>query len=186
MNAFAPPFGEILEEGPWLRGDADAAASAVAEPFRRAMRRLAAGTSAVTVRRGDDIVGLTATSVTSLSLEPPSLLVSIRKQSPVLQAMAAARAFTVHLLGEDQSHEANVFAGRLGSAPRASLVGWSHHDDGTPRLERAIVHVDCTVAKLIPVFSHMLVVGTATAVEFDNDRRPLVYFDGAFYGLKIG
>ena len=183
MNAFAPPIGEILEEGPWLRGDAEAETSAMAEPFRSAMRRLAAGTSAVTVRQGDDIMGLTATSVTSLSLEPPSLLVSIRQQSPVLKAIIAARMFTVHLLGEDQSHEANVFAGRAGSAPRASLVDWSHRDDGAPRLKGAVVHIDCSVAKLIPVFSHMLVIGTAAAVELEADRRPLVYFDGAFHSL---
>ena len=156
------------------------------EALRATMSRFPTAVTVVSAIGPAGPAGATANAVASLSLEPPSLLISIRKQSPVLQAIAAARAFTVHLLGEDQSHEANVFAGRLGSAPRASLVGWRHHDDGTPRLERAIVHVDCTVAKLIPVFSHMLVVGTATAVELDNDRRPLVYFDGAFYGLKIG
>lgn len=183
MNAFAPPIGEILEEGPWLRGDAEAETSAMAEPFRSAMRRLAAGTSAVTVRQGDDIVGLTATSVTSLSLEPPSLLVSIRKQSPVLKAIVAVKTFTVHLLGEDQAHEANVFAGRCGPAPRASLVDWTHAGENPQRLAGAIGHIDCTVAKLMPVFSHMLVVGTATAVDLAAHHSPLIYFDGAFHAL---
>lgn len=183
MNAFTPPIGEILEEGPWLRGDEDAEASAMAEPFRSAMRRLAAGTSAVTVRQGHEILGLTATSVTSLSLEPPSLLVSIRKQSPVLKTIIAMRTFTVHLLSEDQVHEANVFAGRCGAAPRASQVGWTHAGSDPPRLAGAIGHIDCTVAKLIPVFSHMLVIGAATAVDLDGHRHPLIYFDGAFHAL---
>lgn len=184
MNAFTPPIGEILEEGPWLRGDSDADAPAMAEPFRSAMRRLAAGTSAVTVRLGDEILGLTATSVTSLSLEPPSLLVSIRQQSPVLKAIVAVKAFTVHLLGEDQAHEANVFAGRSGPGPRASLVDWTHAGENPQRLAGAIGHIDCTVAKLIPVFSHMLVIGVATAVDLTQHRPPLVYFDGAFHSLK--
>lgn len=183
MNAFTPPIGEILEEGPWLRGDGDVDAPAMAEPFRSAMRRLAAGTSAVTVRQGDEILGLTATSVTSLSLEPPSLLVSIRKQSPVLKAIVAVRSFTVHLLGEDQTHEANVFAGRCGPAPRASLVDWTHAGGNPQRLAGAIGHIDCTVAKLIPVFSHMLVIGTATAVDLTAHHSPLIYFDGAFHAL---
>lgn len=184
MNAFTPPIGEILEEGPWLRGDGDEEGAAMAEPFRSAMRRLAAGTSAVTVRQDDEILGLTATSVTSLSLEPPSLLVSIRQQSPVLKAIIAARTFTVHLLGEDQTHAANVFAGRCGPAPRASLVDWSHAGDDPQRLAGAIGHIDCSVAKLVPVFSHMLVIGTATAVDLTAHLPPLVYFDGAFHGLK--
>ncbi len=184
MNAFTPPIGEILEEGPWLRGDSDVDGPAMAEPFRSAMRRLAAGTSAVTVRQGDEILGMTATSVTSLSLEPPSLLVSIRRQSPVLKAIVAAKAFTVHLLGEDQAHQANVFAGRSGPGPRASLVSWTHAGENPQRLAGAIGHIDCTVAKLIPVFSHMLVIGVATAVDLTQHRPPLVYFDGAFHGLK--
>lgn len=186
MNAFTPPIGEILEEGPWLRGDGDEEGTAMAEPFRSAMRRLAAGTSAVTVRLGDEILGLTATSVTSLSLAPPSLLVSIRQQSPVLKAIITTKRFTVHLLSEDQAHAANVFAGRCGSAPRASLVDWSHTGDDPQRLGGAIGHIDCTVAKLIPAFSHMLVIGVATAVDLTQHRPPLVYFDGAFYGLKTG
>lgn len=119
MNALAPPIGEILEEGPWLRGDGDASAETaiLAEPFRLAMRRLAAGTCAVTVRQDGELLGLTATSVTSLSMTPPSLLVSIRAQSFVLKALARAKAFTVHILGESQAREANALAGRLGPEP---------------------------------------------------------------------
>lgn len=187
MSGLAPPFGEILEEGPWLRGDGDVAASAaMAEPFRAAMRRLAAGTCAVTVRQGDEILGLTATSVTSLSMDPPALLVSIRKQSPVLKAITAARAFTVHILSDGQEHEANVFAGRHGSGSRASLVGWSHAGADPQRLNDAICHIDCSVAKLVPVFSHMLVVGAAASVDLGPQSRPLVYFDGAFHALQPG
>lgn len=187
MNALAPPIGDILEEGPWLRGDGDIAAmAAVAEPFRSAMRRLAAGTCAVTVRQGGEVLGLTATSVTSLSMEPPSLLVSIRKQSPVLKAIIAARIFTVHILSDGQEREANVFAGRRGSGPRASLVDWNHSGNDRQRLSGAICHIDCSVAKLVPVFSHMLVIGAAAAVDLGTQSHPLVYFDGAFHALQPG
>lgn len=184
MNAFSPVVGDILEEGPWLKGDdRPDLATALFEPFRAAMRRLAAGTCAVTVRQGDEILGLTATSVTSLSLEPPSILVSIRAQSLVLKALRREQAFSVHILGEGQAHEANAFAGRLGSEPRASLVTWRHSGAAPPRLAGATCHIDCTVAKFMPVFSHIVVVGVVATIELSANDRPLVYFDGAFHAL---
>jgi flavin reductase (DIM6/NTAB) family NADH-FMN oxidoreductase RutF len=185
MNAFAPVIGEILEEGPWLKGDDRLDPSAaLSEPFRVAMRRLAAGTCAVTVRQGDEILGLTATSVTSLSLAPPSLLVSIRAQSFVLKALRREKAFSVHILGEDQTHEANALAGRLGTESRASLVTWHHSGAASPRLAGATCHIDCMVAKFLPVFSHIVVVGVVATIELSANDRPLVYFDGAFHTLS--
>lgn len=186
MNAHAPVIGEILEEGPWLKGDDVEAqpASSLGEPFRAAMRRLAAGTCAVTVRHENGLLGLTATSVTSLSIAPPSLLVSIRTQSFVLQALRREKAFSIHILGEDQAREANALAGRLGSEPRAGLVAWCHHGSDPPRLAGATGHIDCTVAKFLPVFSHVVVVGVVATIELSANDRPLVYFDGAFHSLK--
>lgn len=186
MCAFSPLIGEILEEGPWLRGDDGdrEPSAALSEPFRAAMRRLAAGTCAVTVKHDGQILGLTATSVTSLSIEPPSLLVSIRADSFVLKALRREKAFSVHILGEDQACEANAFAGRLGPEPRASLVDWSHSGEEPQRLTGATGHIDCTAAKFLPVFSHVVVVGIVATIELSANSRPMVYFDGAFHALR--
>lgn len=185
MNAFSPVIGEILEEGPWLKGDdKPEAVNAPSEPFRAAMRRLAAGTCAVTIRHDGQILGLTATSVTSLSIEPPSLLVSIRAQSFVLKALRREKKFSVHILSEDQAREANALAGRLGSEQRARLVEWRHSGAEPPRLTGATCHIDCTVAKFLPVFSHVVVVGVVATIELSAHDRPLVYFDGAFHSLQ--
>jgi flavin reductase (DIM6/NTAB) family NADH-FMN oxidoreductase RutF len=184
MDATTLPVGEIIEEGPWLAGDpVPAPAAGVADAFRVSMRRLAAGVCAVTIRHGEGIAGLTATSVTSLSMEPPSLLVSIRASSGVLQALRQERRFTVHVLAEDQAYQANVFAGRLGPGPRAELVPWSHGHDGPQRLSGATCHIDCRIGRLMPVFSHVIAVGVVEQVELGAAGRPLVYFDGVFRSL---
>ncbi|WP_307270905.1 flavin reductase family protein [Labrys wisconsinensis] len=189
MDGFAGPPGEILDEDPWLAA-ADAGRREEAEPddladaFRLGMRRLAGGVCAVTVGRGPDIVGLTATSVTSLSMAPPSLLVSIRQGARMLEALREARRFTVHLLGEHQLHAAEAFAGRLGPAPRSTLVDWAPAPGGAPRLAGALCHVDCRAARLIPLFSHVVVVGVVTTVTAGDGDRPLVYHGGGFHGLQ--
>jgi flavin reductase (DIM6/NTAB) family NADH-FMN oxidoreductase RutF len=184
MKATTLPVGEIIEEGPWLAGDpVPAPAAVIVEAFRTSMRRLAAGVCVVTIRHGDEIVGLTATSVTSLSMEPPSLLVSIRATSSVLHVLRKEKRFTVHVLAEDQAYQANVFAGRMGPGPRAAQVPWSNAHDGTQRLSDATCHIDCRVGRLIPIFSHTVAVGVVEHVEFGPTDRPLVYFDGAFCPL---
>lgn len=187
MNAWTPVISEIIQDGPWFRDQgedpADTPDAEITQAFRTSMRRLAAGTSAITVRNGEQLDGLTATSVTSLSMEPPSLLVSVRAASRIMQLLRREKRFTVHILGENQSHEANAFAGRLGSESRASLVGWDHPAETQQRLAGATCHIDCKVARFIPVFSHVLIVGVVESVEVSGNDRPLVYFDGAFHSL---
>jgi flavin reductase (DIM6/NTAB) family NADH-FMN oxidoreductase RutF len=187
VNAWSPIAGEILEEGPWLRDGDDAehdvAERSLADAFRTSMRRLAGGTCAISIRHGAEIDGLTATSVTSLSMEPPSLLVSIRSTSRIMDMLRRERRFTVHILGEGQEHEANAFAGRLGPGLRANHVAWEPRGEDSQRLSGATCHVDCKVAKFVPVFSHIVVVGVVEAVDIGDSDRPLVYFDGAFHTL---
>ncbi|WP_137390586.1 flavin reductase family protein [Rhodoligotrophos defluvii] len=188
MTIKPPLIGEILEEGPWLLGDDEAVidprTAALADLFKLSMRRLAAGICAVTVRHRGEIFGITATSVTSLSLEPPSLLISVRSTSRLLQVLAKEKAFSVHVLGEAQAYEANAFAGRIGPEPRAALVRWVHDADSPPRLAEATCHIDCRVAKRVPIFSHVVVVGVVERIELGPSDRPLVYFDGAFHALE--
>lgn len=187
MNAWTPVISEILQEGPWFQDQdehpADTPDVEITQAFRTSMRRLAAGTCAITVRNGEQIDGLTATSVTSLSMEPPSLLVSVRAASRIMDLLRREKRFTVHILGDDQSHEANAFAGRLGSESRASLVGWEHESGARQRLTGSTCHIDCKAARFIPVFSHVLIVGVVESVEIGEGDRPLVYFDGAFHSL---
>ncbi|WP_158816863.1 flavin reductase family protein [Methylocapsa sp. S129] len=181
-------FGEFLEEAEGGIDDqtsfSDAAyKDALVEGFKRGMRGLAGGVCAVTVRDGGSIVGVTATSVTSLSMEPPSLLVSIRKSSSLLASLRRARRFTVHILAEGQTREADAFAGRLGTAPRETLVEWEPSTGECQRLARSTYHIDCRAMRFIPLFSHAIVVGVVSGVETGPAKAPLVYFDGRYHQI---
>lgn len=186
MNAAFSIVSEILEEALGLDGSenqADAQKYVYADAFRSSMRRLAAGTCAVTVNNDGEIFGLTATSVTSLSMDPPSLLVSIRSSSRILDVLRRKKQFTVHVLGEEQSHQANAFSGRFGSGSRADLVEWIEQEGLPPRLAGATCHIDCRVGRFMPVYSHIVVVGVVERVDVNDHSLPLLYFDGAFHAL---
>src|SRR5208283_4210291 len=86
----------------------------LSDGFRLAMRELAAGVCLVTTAQGSDRAGLTATSVSLLSVAPPSLLVSIQCTSRALKALLAFGRFGVNLLAGDQCEIANRFSGRRG------------------------------------------------------------------------
>ena len=90
--------------------------------FRDIIGRFASGVTVITVEHEDQRYGTTASAVSSLSLEPPMLLVCLNKSSSTGQAIAAARHFAVNILGEGQADAAMRFAGKgdkfAGSADR--------------------------------------------------------------------
>lgn len=150
--------------------------------FRSAMRNLAGGVSVISAGRGEGRSGLTATSVSSLSLDPPSLLVCIRRASPTLAAITKHRAFGVNVLSSDHRDLAERFAGQGGiwGAARYADGDWLTLATGAPLLADALAAVDCTLEKLIDWHSHAIVIGRARAVRLSGGPGPLVYWRGGY------
>jgi flavin reductase (DIM6/NTAB) family NADH-FMN oxidoreductase RutF len=82
------------------------------QEFRGAMRVLAGGVSVITVGRGKDITGMTVTSVSSLSVEPPTLIVSVNRESSSWPLLQRYGAFGVNILSADQLDVAERFRAR--------------------------------------------------------------------------
>jgi flavin reductase (DIM6/NTAB) family NADH-FMN oxidoreductase RutF len=140
--------------------------------FREAMARLAAGVAVVTAQRPDEHpCGLVATSVSSFSAAPPSLLVSVAHSSRCHDALTEGGAFGVHLLAADQEPLAHVFAG-LGDDKFAG-VEWSW-DHGVPRIAGALAYMRCRRSALFELYDHSVLVGDMIGGEV-RDAEPLVY-----------
>ena len=140
-------------------------------------RRLASGVSVVTALGEDGMTGLTASSVTSVSLEPPLLLVSITHGSRTLAAIRARRAFAVHLLRSDQQELAGHFAGQPGATqPDHRIVL------GAPVLPDALAWSVCLLEAEHEYGDHTLVIGAVAAAQV-GIGRPLVWHDRAYAEL---
>jgi len=140
-------------------------------------RRLASGVSVVTALGEDGMTGLTASSVTSVSLEPPLLLVSITHGSRTLAAIRARRAFAVHLLRSDQQELAGHFAGHPGATqPDHRIVL------GAPVLPDALAWSVCLLEAEHEYGDHTLVIGAVAAAQV-GIGRPLVWHDRAYAQL---
>ena len=144
----------------------------IAHTFREAMARLAAGVAVVTAQRPDEHpCGLVATSVSSFSAAPPSLLVSVAHSSRCHDALTEGEFFGVHLLAADQESLAHVFAG-LGDDKFAG-VEWAW-DQGVPRIAGVLAYVRCRRSALFELYDHSALVGDVTGGEV-RDAEPLVY-----------
>ena len=150
--------------------------------FKDSMRHLAGAVSVITVGRGDDRTGFTATSVTSFSVEPPSILVSLNRSSsswPVLQRYGT---FAVNVLAHDQQHIADRFAGRGGAkgAERYEGAKWSELVTGTSALSDALTVLDCELDEAIDRHSHSILIGRVRAITVRGEAQPLLYWHGAY------
>ena len=153
--------------------------------FRGAMRHLTGGVSVITAGRGKDITGMTVTSVTSLSVEPPTLLVSINRDASSFPLIRRHGAFGVNILAADQLEIAERFAGKGGlkGADRFAGARWVTAVSGVPLLVGALSAVDCEVEEIFERHSHGIVIGRARDVKNSTRNAALAYWHGQYVAV---
>jgi flavin reductase (DIM6/NTAB) family NADH-FMN oxidoreductase RutF len=153
----------------------------VERQFRAVMRRLAGGVSVITAGRDDDITGMTVTSLTSLSADPPRLLVSIHRQACCFAPIERYRRFGVNILGSDQQQLADRFCnGKLGGRQRFEGTTWFPGASGVPLLGQSLAAVECQVEEIIERHSHGIIVGRLLNMELSHRLTGLVYWNGQY------
>jgi flavin reductase (DIM6/NTAB) family NADH-FMN oxidoreductase RutF len=155
-----------------------------ARTLRDAMGCFATGITIVTAHDAAGIpVGLTANSFTSVSLDPPLLLVCISNTSSSADALRAAERFGVNVLQIAQQPTSNRFASR--SEDRFAATPWTKGESGVPLLEGSLVSFECKRHALHEAGDHFILVGEVTRAQFDPRRDPLLYFRGKYRRLHF-
>ncbi|MDP2709876.1 MAG: flavin reductase family protein [Solirubrobacteraceae bacterium] len=162
-------------------------ATVSAGTLREAIGRFATGVTVVTSIAGhDEPVGTTASAVSSLSLDPPLVLVCLDRASRTLAALREHGAFAINVLTADQRDVATNFA-RRGQAAAWEAVAHGRGPTGCPRLDDVLAVLDCAVERCLPGGDHEIVVGrvrdVATGAE---DAGPLLHYRGAYASLGGG
>ena len=153
--------------------------------FRGAMRQLAGGVSVITVGQGEDTSGMTVTSVASLAVDPPSLVVSINRASSSWPLLERYRCFGVNILQADQIAIAERFDGRNGlkGADRFTGAQWLQLASGVPLLKGALAAIDCEVEDIVERHSHALVIGRVLDLVLSQPGAALAYWQGQYVAL---
>ena len=161
------------------------AAEVPSAEFRTAMRALAGGVSVISVGRGKDISGMTVTSVTSLSVEPATLLVSVNRQSSSFPLLQRYGSFGVNILTAEQLDIAERFAGKGGlkGAERFAGAQWVTRATGVPLLVGGLASIDCDIEEIIERHSHAIVIGRVRDVITSVPSTALTYWDGQYVAI---
>ena len=160
------------------------AAAPRADGFPEALRRLPRGVSIITFGETKRF-GLTATSVSSLSREPPTILVSVDRRGPLSREFLRSRSFGVSVLAAGHDSLAERFSG---GAPIADQEGrpdriWVSPASGVPLLEDAVATFDCARDDVMECHGHAIVVGSVRGVRLPGKSSALVYWRGAYNRL---
>jgi flavin reductase (DIM6/NTAB) family NADH-FMN oxidoreductase RutF len=154
--------------------------------FKNAMRFLAGAVSVITVGQGRDLTGFTATSVSSLSADHPSVIVSINRSSSSWPVIQRYRSFCVNVLADDQQPVADNFAGRGGvkGADRYEGAEWQKLATGSLGLVDALTVLDCQLEEAIERHSHAILIGSVRAIATRAEGQPLLYWHGGYRQLS--
>ncbi len=144
--------------------------------YRDAISRLASGVAIVAAGQGHDIAASTVTSLSSLSIEPPAVMLALMRNSRTLAAIRRDRVFGIDILSAGQEAVADAMAGRLGE--KSFDADWLPGSAGAPpRLRRSLAHLSCVLAEVHDWTSHAILVAHVTSVEHDADAQPLLHWN---------
>ncbi|MFF5228256.1 flavin reductase [Dactylosporangium sp. NPDC000521] len=152
------------------------------EHFRSVAGRFATGVAVLTSRGVQARAGMTVSALTSLSLDPPMVLVCVNRSVPTERSVAEAGTFCLNILGEGQEQLALQFA-RPGED---KFTGVRVHEGvlGNPVLTDALASIECEVSDTVQAGSHSIFIGRARDAQA-REGLPLTYFRGGFGGLTL-
>ncbi len=154
------------------------------DDFKGALGSWAAGVTVVTTRKGKLVYGITASSFTSLSLDPPLVLVCIANSNKLATMVQETQKFAVSILAEDQQHVSSYFA-ISGREPVEDFedFGTIEMHTGSPIISGALAHLDCELDLAIAGGDHTIAIGRVLGAASASDKRPLLYYRRAYREL---
>ena len=145
--------------------------------YRRVLGHLPTGATVVAAHGLAGPVGMAANSVTSVSLDPPLILLCPSKASETWPAVRASGRFCVSILAAEHDALCRAFAAK--GADRFAGIGW-HARAGGPALDDALAWIDCSLREEHDAGDHLIAVADVLAIEAREGAAPLVFFRGRY------
>ncbi|MCA9123096.1 MAG: flavin reductase family protein [Planctomycetaceae bacterium] len=148
---------------------------------RRILGKFATGVTVASTKIGDETWGMTANAVTSLSLEPPLVILCIQKEGQSRAKFEEGGCFALNILSVDQQEISDRFAFK---GPKDfSGLDTTTAKTGAPILKDALGWVDCQLKEILPGGDHDIFVGEIVAGGAPEEGSPLLYFSGKYAKL---
>lgn len=155
------------------------------DDFKKAMQLWASGVTVVTTHSEKfGIQGMTVTAFSSVSINPPQILVCINESADTGSGIQESRCFAVNVLSSTQQEVSNQFAGGSSQKQRFENTLWSTGITGAPLLDNSIMSLDCKVIEEIHAGTHWIIIGEVQDCVC-RSGEPLLYYRSAYQQLMI-
>lgn len=154
-----------------------------ADTFRAALRHLASGVSLITTKDADGApMGMLATAVSSVTAEPPTILICINHTATMHAALMESRIFCVNFLALANDNVAQRFTGSVPREARFDEGQWETLASGAPVLGNAHASLDCEISQITEMGSHSVIFGKVLAAKVapSEASQPLVFHNRAY------
>jgi len=150
--------------------------------YRRTCAQFVTGITVVTtLDSGGHPHGMTVNSFSSVSLDPPLVLVSIDLKNAILGHFISSSWFAINILAEHQEQISRRFS--IAAENRFLDVNWHAGSSGTPLLDGVLAHLECSVVRTFEAGDHTVLIGEVRRASH-TEGRPLVFFDSAYHHLR--
>ena len=153
------------------------------DDFKKALQLWASGVTVVTTRSEKfGVQGMTATSFSSVSVDPPQILVCINNSADTGAGIFESRCFAVNILKSDQQDLSNQFAGGCSQQQRFQNTDWQAGVTSAPILNNSLMSLDCKVVEQVRAGTHWIIIGEVQD-SVCRSGEPLLYYCGAYRQL---
>ncbi len=153
------------------------------DDFKSALQLWASGVTVVTTQSEKfGVQGMTVTAFSSVSVEPPQVLVCINDAADTGEGIAESQCFAVNVLTTEQQNTSNQFAGGSSQVQRFADNEWTAGETGAPLLNNSLMSLDCKVVEKVRAGTHWIIIGEVQTTVC-RTGEPLLYYRGAYQQL---
>jgi flavin reductase (DIM6/NTAB) family NADH-FMN oxidoreductase RutF len=155
------------------------------DDFKKAMQLWASGVTVVTTYSEKfGIQGMTVTAFSSVSINPPQILVCINESADTGEGIQESQCFAVNVLSSKQQETSNQFAGGCSQEQRFENTAWIMGSTGVPILDDSIMSVECKVIEKIHAGTHWIIIAEVQDCTC-RMGEPLLYYQGGYQQLML-
>lgn len=155
------------------------------DQMKQAMRRLGASVTVVTSNDGTRKYAMTATAVTSLTLDPPALLVCVNQENGLYHSLSAGHGYCVNILFADQQDISDNCAWKEKGEAKFNRGEWLESDDSIPYLAGAQASIFCDLDDAHDYGSHTIFIGKVKKIINRDEISPLMFLAGNYFSPPL-
>lgn len=153
--------------------------------MRQALRRLAKAVVVITAHQRGERFAMSATAVSELAIDPPSMLVCVNRSASIYAPLQAGASFGINILHASHEPISRACSGAAKGEARFAVGSWLQGINGVPYLSDAQATLICANETSLAYGSHCIFIGSVTEVFYHQEVDPLIYADGEYRSMAV-